>query len=281
MKYDEAGLKAVLQDGRYQNIGNLPSNFYPYKDFTELYIRPFTVKELRLVSKAAMLGDMTHLIRAIDLVTTQDAATLSIGDFHYVLMWLRIHSMPKTPYVVEWHCKEPVVTHKENGQRLLNDDSFKLPPEEDQDNWDVFECKTHNSEVIHMTNVEIITLDEDNFDGIPQNGLVKYDFPRAHLIGQVKDMLKEDPTMKMIVGCAMWISDEEEIEKNGKMVKAITLEDKIAVLENQNDLEAFDFASVINEEIIHGIAETTTLTCRNCLKQTAHTLIFDALSFFR
>src|SRR5438067_6959958 len=126
MKYNEQELRTVLADGRYSDVGNLPSNFYPYPDETKMYARPFTIKELKLVSKAAILKDMTHLIRAVDLCITLDAGNLSVGDFFYILMWLRIHSMPKTPYVVEWHCKESVLVNKNDGSRIFNDATFRI-----------------------------------------------------------------------------------------------------------------------------------------------------------
>lgn len=266
MKYSESEMRAVLADSRYQDIGNLPSNFYPYPGETKMYIRPFTIKELKLVSKGAILKDMTYLIRAVDLVCTMDAGNLSVGDFYYVLMWLRIHSMPKTPYVVEWHCGEAVLVHKKDGTRLMNDLTFELPT--DEQNWRVEKCESHNSEVIHMTSVEILTLDETNFDGIAQNGIVEYDFPRARNIQEVQEALN-DPELQLIVGAAQWIKE------------GATLADKIAVLEAQPDLQAFDDAAILQETIEHGIVESTTLTCRECLKRTPHNLVIDALTFFR
>lgn len=266
MKYSESEMRAILADSRYQDIGNLPSNFYPYPGETKMYIRPFTIKELKLVSKAAILKDMKHLIRAVDLVCTMDAGNLSVGDFYYVLMWLRIHSMPKTPYVVEWHCGEAVLVNKKDGTRLDNGPDFQLP--KDEINWRVEKCTSHNSEVIHITNVEILTLDETNFDGIPQNGIIEYDFPRARNIQEVQEALA-DPEMQLIVGAAQWVKEGD------------TLAEKVEVLESQSDLQAFDDAAVLQETIEHGIVETTTLTCRECLKRTPHTLILDALTFFR
>lgn len=266
MKYNETEMRVILADSRYQDIGNLPSNFYPYPGETKMYIRPFTIKELKLVSKAAILKDMSHLIRAVDLVCSMDAGNLSIGDFYYVLMWLRIHSMPKTPYVVEWHCGEAVIVHRETGQRLMNDDVFEVP--KDEKNWKVERCEAHNSEVIHMTDVEIITLDETNFDDIPQNGVIEYDFPRARNIQEIQEALS-DPEMQLIVGAAQWVKE------------GATLADKIAILEAQPDLQAFDDAAVLQETIEHGIVEHTNLTCRECLKRTPHTLTIDALTFFR
>ena len=268
MKYNETEMRAILADSRFSDIGNLPSNFYPYPGETKMYIRPFTIKELKLVSKAAILKDMSHLIRAVDLVTTMDAGNLSVGDFYYVLMWLRIHSMPKTPYVVEWHCGEAVLVRKEDGFRMMNDDTFQMPKREDESKWRVEKCRSHNSEVIHMTNVEILTLDEENFSGLPTEGTVEFDFPRARNIQEVQEALA-DPEMQLIVGAAQWIKE------------GATLAEKIAVLEAQPDLQAFDEAAVLQETIEHGVVEDTTLTCNECLKRTPHTLVIDPLTFFR
>lgn len=264
MKCDEVGMREILNDSRYQDIGNLPSNFFPY-DYKKLYIRPFTVNELKLVSKAATLKEMSHLIRAIDLVTTEDASNLTIGDFYYILMWLRIHSMPKTPYVVEWHCHEAVLTHREDGTIILNDHTFQMPKNEED--YKVEECKTHNSEVIHMTDIEILCL-EDDFAGLPDDGPIEFDFPRARHLQEIQEALA-DPELNLLVGPAQWIKD------------GATLEDKIGILCTQSDLQVFDDAAALNETIVHGIAETAVLTCRTCLKKTNHTLLLDALSFFR
>jgi hypothetical protein len=78
-----------------------------------------------------------------------------------------------------------------------------------------------------------------------------------------------DPELKLIVPAAQWIKEGD------------TLAEKIAVLERQNDIQALDDAAVINETILHGISESTTLTCRDCRKKTEHSLVLDAYSFFR
>lgn len=291
MKYTEIEMRGILADSRYQDIGNLPSNFYPYeKDgLKKLYIRPFTVKELRLVSKAAMLKDLSHLHRAVNLVCAYDSESLSAGDFYYVLMWLRIHSMPKTPYVVEWHCQEPVIVNKETGRRILNDESHYIP--EDEENWKIQTCDAHNSEVIYMASVDILTLDEENYSGIPnEGGSVLFDFPRARILQELIEAQK-DPELQLIIGAAQWVSDENLVAeqvpvKKGeepitRMVPALTLAQKIKVLEDQPDLQAFDDAAVINETIIHGVSEQTTLTCRDCMLKTPHKLVIDPFSFFR
>ncbi len=265
MKYDDAGFKKVIADPRYQDIGNLPSNFFPYPGSTKLYARPFTVNELRLVSKAAVLKDVSHLLRAVDLVTTMDAGWLTIGDFYYVLMWLRIQSMPKTPYIMEWDCAEIVVVEKATGKWLQNDETFKMP--EDESNYRVEPCDTRNNEIIHMTNIDIVCL-EDDFAGIPNDGPIEFDFPRACLLQDIQ-VARADPETKLLVRAAQWVKE------------GVTIEDKINILSTQDDCDAFDQAEAIDEKIVHGISETTVLTCRKCGKKDPHQIVLDALSFFR
>ena len=268
MKYTPEELKAVKLDGRYQDIGNLPSKFLPYA-FKELYARPFTVHELRLVSKAAVLKEQSHLLRAIDLVISEDISEMSVGDFYYLLMWLRIHSLPKTPYVIDWHCEVPVYTEKAGNKRIENtEESLKGRNVEDIGLYSQEPCATHNSEVIHMSDVEIISL-EDHFEALPLSDIpgVEFDFPRAKHLVQIQTAL-EDPELRLIVGSAQWIKGE-------------TLDDKIKILEAQADLDLFDTGAVLNEQVIHGIRETAVLTCRGCGVKRHHTLALDALSFFR
>lgn len=269
MKYDEAESKALLLDGRYQDIGNLPSGFVPY-DFQSIYIRPFTVRELRLVSKAAVLKETQHLLRAIDLVISVDVNEITIGDFYYILMWLRIHSMPKTPYVIEWHCEVPVFVSLATKQRVFYD-SLEFNPlvlAAEEAKYKQENCGTHNSEIIHMSDVKILSLDDSTFEALPgAMGAVEFDFPRVRNLVEIQEALI-DPELKLIVGPAQWI-------------KGPTLKDKLDILESTPDLDIFDAASVLNEQVIHGIQETTTLTCRGCGIKRPHSLTLDALSFFR
>lgn len=263
MKYDEKGMKQLLTNPVFQSIGNLPTNYFPYP-FKELYIRPLTVHELRLISKAATLDEMQHVVRAVDLCISEEAGSLSIGDFYYVLMWLKIHSTPKTPYVVEWHCSEQVYRHKETGSLIFNDASFKAPEGDALKEYEVIPCGCHNSELIHMTVLDIVQLPEDDWSGLPEG----FDFPRASMIQEVRDALK-DPELRYIAGPAQWVG------------KGTTLAEKIAFLESQSDLDMFDTASGLNELLTHGIKETTTLHCRNCRVSYPYEIQLEPYNFFR
>ena len=262
---NEQSRAAQISDSRYQDIGNLPSNFVPYP-FKSLYVRPLTVLELRLISKAAVLKEPQHLLRALDLVISEDIDSITIGDFYYLLMWLRIHSMPKTPYVIEWHCAEQV-TVGQDGKRIMYDDpDFADLVSKGPITYSP--CATHNSEIIHLTDVEIVSID-DSLTSLPDPEIPgqSLDWPRVNNLSAIQEAF-QDPELRLIVGPAQWVA-------------GTTLADKIAVLEAQPDLALFDFASAVNEQIVHGIRETTTLTCRGCGIKRPHTLALDALSFFR
>src|ERR1019366_1592529 len=169
MKLDQAGQDAVLNDARYQDIGNLPSNFIPY-EFKKLMIRPFTIKELKLVGKAGLLHEDYHMVRAVDLCLDQPAEELTTGDYFYILLWLKVHSSPKTPYVIDWKCPARVWTHKITGATISNKGDPEAPEQtrtnkitgapvletdpEDPDNWELkpwelVPCETSNTELIH------------------------------------------------------------------------------------------------------------------------------------
>lgn len=254
-----------ISDSRYQDIGNLPSNFVPYS-FKSLYVRPLTVLELRLISKAAVLKEPQHLLRAIDLVISEDINRITIGDFYYLLMWLRIHSMPKTPYVIEWHCEEQAPVDAAGKRIIYDDPEFESLLAAGPVTYS--KCLTHNSEIIHLTDVEIVSV-PDGLEGLPDPLIpgTALDWPRVRDLASIQEAF-QDPELRLIVGPAQWVA-------------GASLAEKITTLEQQPDLSLFDFASAVNEEIVHGIRETTTLTCRGCGIKRPHTLALDALSFFR
>jgi hypothetical protein len=84
-------------DSRFADIGQLPSRFIPYssrylsdKCFDKLLIRPISINELKLISLAVTTKDIRNLVRAVGLVISQPVEYLTVGDFFYVMMWLRV-----------------------------------------------------------------------------------------------------------------------------------------------------------------------------------------------
>jgi hypothetical protein len=261
MKLNPNQLQEKLQDSRYQDIGALPSQCKGYS-WDQLYIRPFKTSEFLLVSKAATLNDMNHMIRAIDLVITQEAKELTIGDFYYVMMWLRIHSLPKTPIVMDWHCEEKVLRHKETGELIYNDKTFQNP--ENIEDYELIDCDTQTTESIHMTNLEIMSLDDDPEVQLPAG----FDFPRAkHIEGIAKSLA--NPELTMLMSSLQWAAGE-------------TIQDRIDSILNDDEsgIDRLDTATALNEKFTHGLRETVTLCCRNCRVKVPYQLNMTPLSFF-
>ncbi len=260
MLYNDKALAEVKSDPRFLQFNNLPSNFYAY-EFKELWARPMTVSELMLISKAYSLGDMSYVVRAVDRCITQTADDLTIGDFYFILMWMKIHSTPKAPYVIEWHCKGKVWKNLETLDLILNDETYREPGKDE--GYTLVDCGCHNSEIVHITDVDIIQLPEEGWTGLPEG----FDFPRARILQEVRDSLK-DPELRFIVGPAQW-------------VKATTLKEKIDILVAQTDLDMFEQATSLNKKHTHGIAEHTVLHCRNCRASYPHEIELEPYSFFR
>jgi len=258
MKLNSAQLREVLADSRYSDIGPLPSQFHPYS-WKNLYIRPFDISCLKLVSKAAALKDMSHMIRAIDLVITQDAGELSIGDFYYVMLWLRIHSYPKSPLTVEWTCSADMYMHRETQEIIFNDKNFKKP--ENIHEYEIKKCDTENLEQIHMTTISTVDLPEEGIE-LPEG----FDFPRARDIQKLNEYL-DNPEYRHLLSGAQWI-------------KAPTVEEKFKILEESGSIEMFETGLALNSVLDHGVKETTTLHCRQCRKESHYIVNTGPFSFF-
>lgn len=262
MIYNANELQNLLKDNRYQGVGALPSQFHAY-DWDTIYARPMEPADFMLVSKAAAMGDMSHMIRAIDLCISQDAANLTIGDFYYMMMWLRIHSMPKTPLVVNWECQSKVLRHKETLALVHNGPEFKMP--DDIENYEAIDCERHNTESLHMVNVEITSLDEEPEKVVIPGG---FDFPRAKHIESIKDALK-DPARSLLVPYVQWFAGDTLVDKFNRFLNP-----------DENGMDMLAMGQALNEKYEHGLREVTTLTCANCRERVPYVLDVNPMSFF-
>lgn len=250
-------LRQIKTDSRYINIGALPSQFKGYL-FDELYIRPFEIPEMRMLSRSVALNNVSHTNRAVDMVISQDVNELTTGDYYYVLMWLRLHSFPKTPPVVSWHCQE-LLPKAPDGKVYRTDEFDQLP--QDRSGFMEVSCDTYNSEIVHKTNIDIITLPDDYV--LPAG----FDFPRVKHMEAVDEALK-DPELLMLAPAAQWIVGE-------------TFEDKLKTLETANSIDMYETAAALNDLSAHGIAEDAVLKCRGCGFKIHYKLQLSARSFFR
>lgn len=261
MKCTAEEFEAISKDSAYHDLGTLPSQGIPYKGrMDKLFIRPFRLAELRLLSKAAQLNELSHLIRAVDLVISHDVFDLTIGDFYYVLFWLRMYSMPDSPYVIEWDCDQPYYTHKDSKIPLLYSDDQWPTAETILKEYNVASCGTSNTSVINQASVEVICLEEDFVLE------TRFDFPRVRILENLNAAML-DAEMAMIAPAIQWL-------------KGDTWEDKIKVAEGADSVNLISAALKVNREVVHGLNEEVTFSCHRCRIKHTQTLKLNALTFF-
>lgn len=262
MKCTPEQFEAIANDSTFHDLGTLPSQGIPYKGRMEkFFIRPFRLPELRLLSKAVEIQELGPLIRAVDAVISHDVMDLTIGDFYYVLLWLRMYSMPDTPQIIEWYCDQPYYTHNETKAALLYSMETWPTAEVMDEQYSAVSCDTHNTSVVHIPTVEILSLEED-FVLDPD-----FDFPRVAILESLNSALL-DTEISMLAPAIQWM-------------KGTTWEEKIATLEADTSLALFGKALKINKTVLHGINEQVTFSCRRCRVEHTTTLKLNAASFFR
>lgn len=260
MKCSADDLLLIEKNSAYHDLGTLPSGGLPYAvPDAKLYIRPFQLTELRLLSKAVELGEMVHLLRAVDNTISVPVEELTIGDFFYILLWLRLYSMPKSPYIVEWKCEQAYFINKETRIALLYTDDTWPSVEELKALYDVEPCGTENTGIIHQSDVEILSLPDDLKIG------EDYDYPRmGSYIGRAAAL--KDPEWALLAPAIQWF-------------KGRTWDEKVEYASAHPELigEALD----INRTVVHGISETVKFNCRRCRIEHTNKLELNALTFFR
>lgn len=258
--------KLVATDARWHDIGALPSQFHPYP-WKKLYVRPFDVAELKLASRAVAMQDIRYMIRAVDMCITEDAGSLTQGDYFYVMAWIRLVSTPKTPLMVEWNCETPVLEHKETHMIVLNDGIDQ--PKDELDKYAERKCGTLNSELIHMVNFDTIDLPEVMED-LPEG----FDYPRMRDYPDALAAL-QNPELKLLVPAIQHIyTDPSE-------VPGASWAEKVRIMETSKGLDVYETAQSLRKILKHGIVETCVLRCRNCRKTYPYTIDLNPLTFFQ
>lgn len=246
-------------DVTYSNIGDVPSGFFPYKGkITEIYARPFTIRELPLIHRACNSQNaMDHLIRAVDSCISVPAAELTDGDFEFVMAWLRESSYPSGPTFVRWDCNNLVM-------RDELDDIIEGVNEEDMEMQGLHydKCGRENNELVHQTEMRFVSLDDD-FPGLPDF----MDFPRIASqkeLSEIKKMSVEDVKMAEY---ARWVR------------AGTSLHDKIAELDKLS-VDQFVELMRLSKACHHGVYENLHLRCRSCNSRPSYRNPLQYTKFF-
>lgn len=263
-----------VNDGRFVLLDTIPTE-YRFYDFKQLWIRPFSTSEAKLIYMAKKSGNLTYLISAVAACLSKDIFSLAIQDFEYCLYWLRLNSYPKKPFRVEWTCDNvPAVIRDE----LISDKPYV-------DNTEGLECSYKNLSTLSMTNMIIETFPEDI--EIPEDLRI----PPMQLFEEVWEMNKklllyrksakegkisinDDDLINIegaayIIGLAQWINEGD------------TLKDKVTILESQQNFDLQDSIEELLSKLTEfGVSESVTVTCQKCGGTSRRKLVLDYISFF-
>ena len=264
-------LQDVSTNPRYVDIGTLPSYFLPYS-FSKLHIRPFTIAELRLLAYAVANGTMEPMIKAVDLCIDQPIDQIAIGDFFYILMWLRINSYPKSPWEVAWTCnnmvEDVVEVDEDDDDKDTDDKETPVQVEEKEPQEPKFKrCGWHNAALIQKSTIEILDLEALKNEGFVLDE--ELDYPRVPLLVDLQSLPSTSPDLLYIIPAVQWV-------RKGK-----SLAEKIEALELEPDLSLFSKANDTNKKLVFGVKERMLLKCSKCGHGFMHTMAIEPLTFFR
>ena len=161
-------------------IDDISSNFIPY-DFKSFMMRSFKVPELLLISRAVGEKNQLPIIQAIGNTIDVDVDSLTIPDFYNLFYWQRFDSYLKTPFYIEWVCKNVV--------------SGTI-------------CGTENRERVSKSNLIVHYL-KDCGDIKLGTGI---DWPRVSILKSLDDKERDDPLGSMY-SVAMWVADGSTIDE--------------------------------------------------------------------
>jgi len=250
-------------DPRFVDIGDLPTGFAPY-EFKSLFLREFELAELKLlyVGMHSKVKPVDHIIRAIQLCANQDVRQLTDGDFEFVLAWLRLHSYPKAPLLVNWTCRQINLVYKSDrtfytGEKLSDRDMALKGIE-----WET--CNTNNVEIVNQYRTPVVALD-DNKLHIEDPDI---DFPRVATLPDFHAHIEEFPHEKHMAECCRWV-------KRGNSFRA-----KLIYLMSRPDNDLYERILEARKTYHHGIMEVMKLRCRVCDHRWEHTTTPRLLTFF-
>lgn len=258
----------IYEDPRYLDIGDLPSGFLPYRNsgLTQIYIRPFVVRELSLLHMGAKASrnKLSHIIRAVNMTISCDVSQLTDGDFEFILAWLRLRSFPESPLLVTWNCRKNNVVYKEDRRfyqgaiETLTEREMKLQNLE----WE--QCDTENKTIVHQSSTQLTAFDDD----LETLSDPELDYSRINTLQDYHNFIEEQPHMLEIGRAARWI-------KHGT-----SFTDKLEYLMSSPDLSLLERIEKARKTYKHGIFEHMKMRCRVCVADVEHSADPDYTTFF-
>lgn len=247
-------------DGRYTLLNDLPSGYFEYS-FKELWIRPFTPNEARLLHMGRVSNNLTYIISAVAACLSIPVRPLLIEDFEFCMYWLRMHSYPTKPFIITWDCDN------------------KVPSDEEGDEEEIV-CGFKNQTTVKTTN---LIVDKVLDKIVLPKGLA---FPTMGIYEELWSIRKKVSMLE----AANLLDSEEYAEIIGDIylthiaqwiAEGETMEDKINILKNSPSLAyQEELEQKIKEIPEFGVSEYINVLCAKCGGEMRRRLELDYLTFF-
>lgn len=83
---------------------DLPSNSFFYSFTEKLRIRQLQLADVEKLIVAATQDSEFLVADTVGKCISWPVKDLTLGDYYFLLYWLRLNSYPKSPLVITWHC---------------------------------------------------------------------------------------------------------------------------------------------------------------------------------
>ena len=252
--------KQKVIDDRYIRLEELPSNFKPYSGRNYIMIRPFSVRELKLIARSIEHNNVDFITQAIDNCIDMDVYQLTIPDYFYLYYWFRIESYPNTPHYMEWVCDEETKDEQGNVTGV---------------------CNHENTSQLKRSDIKLIHLDDLGFELDQLDP--RLDFPRVKLLEdltQANDDKKKYDKVGNDEGNQFKIDDLILVDAAKWIKEGTTIWDKLKILESQPNLDLYEIANKTNKALQFGVYEYTLVSCGRCGAKRRYRVSLDAPSFF-
>lgn len=272
-------------DPNYIDISeSLPSKFYFYP-FNTLCVRTFKHQH---ISKLAIASEMDDIVGVLDTISSvmepgKSAYDLTIGDFFFLMYWLRINSFKRSPYKIEYVCtnsehRSKVVLGQLERDTLLNEELVHKASQLDLIHADFTKANEINTFIRETYGVETLPKTMADFVGLQAFSTkieeLKELFSKSTNDDEkdvYKEQIKQLQTQYHLHEYASFIHPT-----HGK-----TIQERISFL-NELDVDA-DFLSYLDDfiqAVDHGVKETAAVRCKECDAKMEVNISIDALHFF-
>jgi hypothetical protein len=226
------------------------------------------MEQMALLSQAVSTNNPDNFVEAVKSVINIPLQQLTVGDFYYIVTYLRCNSFARTPLALEWTCEgywytlndsDTILTAPQAREYIENKDSSggRLTPHV---------CNTQNREEFSFDDIIIVSLPEGGLE-FDDN---LYAIPTANLVAEYT-RLSADPKMTQLLPAVQWIKEGRTLLQKLEWLKT----------QGERDLDILDGAAQLDQKYKHGPSNLLIGKCTKCGTQVKQKFQLTAQSFFR